>query len=145
MARLTTSELLTAFQTELSTRFDVDAAIRYFRVGDQTELDATPRYFLEPGSFVVARVNVGSPTIRQEVRLLSESAAVYAEVDEKIAATIATFETLARDAMKIPSMISGAFLESVSTFADAPSIVSTDAAENVCDVFGGIVFNFSIE
>ena len=55
MARITILNLLTALQAELATQFNIDAEIRYPRVGDQVELSSETKYYLEPGSFQVKR------------------------------------------------------------------------------------------
>lgn len=145
MSRVTIDNLLTSVRSELKTRFNVDATIRYSRVGDQTELDASPDYYLEPGAFRAIRSNVGSARVVQEVRLLSEEAAVYEDLPERIAATIAKFEQISRDLLKTPNFVQGAFLENVSTFADAPTCYSVEQAEGYSNVFGGIALSFGIE
>lgn len=145
MARYTITELLTDFQEELAERYEIAAAIRYSRVGDQTELSNSPAYYLEPGAFSADRAHVGGARVRQEIRLLSECAASIQTLDEQVEATVATFERIARDLLKTPSFIQGAFLEDAQSFADAPALYSVESAEGVCNVFGGIAFTFAIE
>lgn len=145
MARITILNLLTALQAELATQFNIDAEIRYTRVGDQVELSSETKYYLELGSFQVKRSNTGSAQVLQEVRLLSEESASYATLDSRIEAIIETFERVSRDVMRTPSFVQGAFLQSVAAFTDAPTCYVVDAAEEACNVFGGVAFTFSIE
>ena len=79
------------------------------------------------------------------MRLLSEESASYATLDSRIEAIIETFERVSRDVMRTPSFVQGSFLQSVAAFTDAPTCYVVDAAEEACNVFGGVAFTFSIE
>lgn len=142
--RITIKELLETFQSELKTRYQIEAEIRYSRVGDQSELSTPPAFYLELGAFSATRGNVGSPSIRQEIRLLSEETASFATAPVRIAASVAQFELIGRDLMKTPCFISGAFLERIATFEDAPACYSVENAEDGVGIFGGVAFVFVI-
>lgn len=144
MARIAISELIKSFQNELVARYQIAAEIRYTRVGDRSELGTSPAYYLELGKFSASRDNVGSPTIRQEIRLLSKESASFVTTSDRIAYVVAQFERISRDLMKTPSFISGAFLENVATFDDAPACYSVENAEDAIGVFGGVAFVFVI-
>ena len=147
MARFTVNELLNAFKTELSTKYEIEPAIRYFRVGDVAELATNaPAYYLEPGTYTVNRQNVGSPEIVQTVRFLSEQRVNYGDAAAAIAATLAFFEQVSRDLMRTPNFGAGAaFLRGVSSYSDAPGGFSVASLEDgVAAVFGGLEFAFSI-
>jgi len=144
MARTTIRELLDDFNAELARRFDVDASVRWFRTNDQTEQPLIPAYYVEPGALSVVRTNVASPQVEQTIRFLSESSANYIDVPDRLAAELDFFEKVMRDFMREPFLPCGAFLLRATTFADAPSGFSVDAAESFCNVFGGAEFAFGL-
>jgi hypothetical protein len=47
--------------------------------------------------------------------------------------------------MKTPGFVPGAFLQGVATFEDAQGCYSVEAAEESCNVFGGVALTFVIE
>ena len=116
MARYTVAELLSAVQQRLRVDYEIEAQLRFFRVGDVGELRGTPRYYIEPGTLALSRINVTSP------------------------------ECLQTDWMRTPGMAGGAaWLQTAQTFSDAPSGFSTSAIEDGCNaVFGGMELTFSI-
>lgn len=146
MARYTVAELLAAVQTRLATDYEIDAQLRFFRVGDVAELSATPAYYVEPGTLALNRRNVASPEVMQTVRILSEQKTDHAGLADALEAQRAFFETLARDWMREPDIADGAaFLQTAQTFSDAPSGFSTSAIEDGCNaVYGGMELTFSI-
>lgn len=145
MARLETTELLERFADALATRYQIDPTIRYFRDVEQIELDAETRYYLEPGSTLLERINVASPRVIQTARLLTELVATYDELDAAIQANVNRLVGIGRDLMRTPNFINGAFLTRVQTFRDAPSAYSVEGAEERLTVYGGIEFEFAIE
>lgn len=146
MARFTISELLNSLKTELAERYEIEPAIRYFRVGDVAELPTETDYYLEPGTMTLNRINVTSPQILQTVRFLAERRVDYGDADAALEEMRAFFEGVARDLMRTPDVLLSAFLQSVSTFADAPSGFSVNVVEDgVAAIYGGIELTFSIE
>lgn len=147
MARFTVNDLLEAFKTELSTKYEIEPTIRYFRVGDVGELSTAPVYYLEPGTLSLNRRNVASPEMVQTVRFLVEYRVQYATAAAACAETIAFFERVGRDLMKAPNIADGAaFLQGFSTFTDAPGGVSVQALQDgVAAIFGGIELTFSVD
>lgn len=147
MARFTISELLNSLKTELAERYEIDPAIRYFRVGDVAELSNDPVYYLEPGTLSLNRRNVASAEMVQTVRFLVEYRVQYATAAAACAETIAFFERVGRDLMKAPNIADGAaFLQGFSTFTDAPGGVSVQALQDgVAAIFGGIELTFSVD
>ena len=146
MARYTVAELLSAVQQRLRVDYEIEAQLRFFRVGDVGELRGTPRYYIEPGTLALNRINVTSPECLQTVRILSEFMTDHAGLAAALEAQRAFFERLARDWMRTPGMAGGAaWLQTAQTFSDAPSGFSTSAIEDGCNaVFGGMELTFSI-
>ena len=146
MARYTVAELLSAVQQRLRVDYEIEAQLRFFRVGDVGELRGTPRYYIEPGTLALNRINVTSPEVLQTVRILSEFMTDHAGLAAALEAQRAFFERLARDWMRTPGMAGGAaWLQTAQTFSDAPSGFSTSAIEDGCNaVFGGMELTFSI-
>ena len=147
MARFTISELLNSLKTELAERYEIEPAIRYFRVGDVAELSNDPVYYLEPGTLSLNRRNVASAEMVQTVRFLVEFRVQYQFAAQSCAETIAFFERVGRDLMKAPNLADGAaFLQGFSTFTDAPGGVSVQALQDgVAAIFGGIELTFSVD
>lgn len=146
MARYTVAELLSAVQQRLRVDYEIEAQLRFFRVGDVGELSAAPAYYVEPGTLALNRRNVASPEVMQTVRILSEQKTDHAGLAAALEAQRAFFERLARDWMRSPAMPGGAaWLQTAQTFSDAPSGFSTSAIEDGCNaVFGGMELTFSI-
>ena len=146
MARYTVAELLSAVQQRLRVDYEIEAQLRFFRVGDVGELSAAPAYYVEPGTLALNRINVTSPECLQTVRILSEQKTDHAGLAAALEAQRAFFERLARDWMRTPGMAGGAaWLQTAQTFSDAPSGFSTSAIEDGCNaVFGGMELTFSI-
>lgn len=146
MARYTVAELLSAVQQRLRVDYEIEAQLRFFRVGDVGELSAAPAYYVEPGTLALNRRNVASPEVMQTVRILSEQKTDHAGLAAALEAQRAFFEKLARDWMRTPGMAGGAaWLQTAQTFSDAPSGFSTSAIEDGCNaVFGGMELTFSI-
>ena len=146
MARYTVAELLSAVQQRLRVDYEIEAQLRFFRVGDVVELSAAPAYYVEPGTLALNRRNVASPEVMQTVRILSEQKTDHAGLAAALEAQRAFFERLARDWMRTPGMPGGAaWLQTAQTFSDAPSGFSTSAIEDGCNaVFGGMELTFSI-
>lgn len=146
MARYTVAELLSAVQQRLRVDYEIEAQLRFFRVGDVGELSAAPAYYVEPGTLSLNRRNVASPEVMQTVRILSEQKTDHAGLAAALEAQRAFFEKLARDWMRTPGMAGGAaWLQTAQTFSDAPSGFSTSAIEDGCNaVFGGMELTFSI-
>ena len=146
MARYTVAELLSAVQQRLRVDYEIEAQLRFFRVGDVGELSAAPASYVEPGTLALNRRNVASPEVRQTVRILSEQKTDHAGLAAALEAQRAFFERLARDWMRSPAMPGGAaWLQTAQTFSDAPSGFSTSAIEDGCNaVFGGMELTFSI-
>lgn len=146
MARYTVAELLSAVQQRLRVDYEIEAQLRFFRVGDVGELSAAPAYYVEPGTLALNRRNVASPEVMQTVRILSEQKTDHAGLAAALEAQRAFFERLARDWMRTPGMAGGAaWLQTAQTFSDAPSGFSTSAIEDGCNaVFGGMELTFSI-
>ena len=144
MPRITTQDLLVSLREELFTHHGIDATIRYTRVGDQVELTRETKYYIEPGMFQTTRVNVGT---RRSCRRFDSCRKKPrpAILESRIVATVETFERVARDVMKTPGFVPGAFLQGVATFEDAQGCYSVEAAEESCNVFGGVALTFVIE
>lgn len=146
MARYLVSSLMADFVAAIKTAYKIEPIIRHFRVGDVGELSTETAYYIEPGTMTVVRNNVGSPELQQTIRFLAESRVDFGLADSSLENMRVFFEGVARDLMKTPSFIDGAFLMSVSTFADAPSGYSTNVIEDgVAAIYGGIELTFSIE
>ena len=146
MARYTVASLLADFQNVLTQVYHIEPTIRRFRVGDVAELPTETAYYLEPGTMTVNRINVTSPQLLQTVRFLAERRVDYGDADSALEEMRAFFEGVARDLMRTPDVLLDAFLQSVSTFADAPSGFSVNVVEDgVAAIYGGIELTFSIE
>ena len=146
MARYTVASLISDLQTVLTTVYHIEPTIRRFRVGDVAELPTETAYYLEPGTMTVNRINVTSPQLLQTVRFLAERRVEYGDADAALEEMRAFFEGVSRDLMRTPDFIPQAFLQSVSTFADAPSGFSVHVVEDgVAAIYGGIELTFSIE
>ena len=126
--------------------YHIEPTIRLFRVGDVAELPTETVYYLEPGTMTVNRINVTSPQLLQTVRFLAERRVDYGDADADLEEMRAFFEGVSRDLMRTPDFIPQAFLQSVSTFADAPSGFSVNVVEDgVAAIYGGIELTFLIE
>lgn len=146
MARYTVASLLAGLQNVLTMVYHIEPTIRRFRVGDVAELPTETAYYLEPGTMTVNRINVTSPQLLQTVRFLAERRVDYGDADAALEEMRAFFEGVARDLMRTPDVLLSAFLQSVSTFADAPSGFSVNVVEDgVAAIYGGIELTFSIE
>ena len=146
MARYTVASLLADFQNVITMIYHIEPTIRRFRVGDVAELPTETAYYLEPGTMTLNRINVTSPQLLQTVRFLAERRVDYGDADEALEEMRAYFEGVARDLMRTPDVLLDAFLQSVSTFADAPSGFSVNVVEDgVAAIYGGIELTFSIE
>lgn len=146
MSRYTVASLLAGLQNVLTTVYHIEPTIRRFRVGDVAELPTETAYYLEPGTMTVNRINVTSPQLLQTVRFLAERRVDYGDADSALEEMRAFFEGVARDLMRTPDVLLSAFLQSVSTFADAPSGFSVNVVEDgVAAIYGGIELTFSIE
>ena len=134
------------FVAAIKTAYKIEPIIRHFRVGDVAELPTETAYYLEPGTMTVNRINVTSPQLLQTVRFLAERRVDYGDADAALEEMRAFFEGVSRDLMRTPDVLLSAFLQSVSTFADAPSGFSVNVVEDgVAAIYGGIELTFSIE
>ena len=125
---MTYAELLSALQSELATRFNLDAQILYRRTSDVVEL-TTRRVILQPSGQAITRTGKSEPCKTTTVDLISEEHVAQESVESVARLRVAEMERVATELTRRP-YVGAAFCLSAETFDDAPAGVDSSILEN---------------